>query len=53
VLERGRIVERGTHAALLGRRGAYSRLWALQQESGSEPDFREPVDKPVLRRATR
>ena len=34
VLERGRIVERGTHDELLGLRGAYHRLHALQ--------FREP-----------
>jgi subfamily B ATP-binding cassette protein MsbA len=34
VLERGRIVERGTHAGLLAQRGAYHRLHALQ--------FREP-----------
>src|SRR5262249_14787116 len=30
VLDRGRIVERGTHAALLAERGAYYRLHALQ-----------------------
>ena len=30
VLDRGRVVERGTHEALLERRGAYSRLHALQ-----------------------
>ena len=30
VLERGEIVERGTHAELLGRRGAYHRLYSLQ-----------------------
>jgi ATP-binding cassette, subfamily B, bacterial MsbA len=33
VLERGRIVERGTHDALLGRRGAYHRLHSMQFEA--------------------
>jgi ATP-binding cassette subfamily B protein len=36
VLERGRIVERGTHAELLARGGAYARMWSLQQQERTE-----------------
>ncbi len=32
VLDAGRIVERGTHRALLERGGLYSQMWALQQQ---------------------
>jgi ATP-binding cassette subfamily B protein len=35
VYERGRIVERGTHAELLGRGGLYARLYHEQFESGA------------------
>jgi ATP-binding cassette subfamily B protein len=31
VMEHGHIVERGTHAELLGRRGVYAQMWMLQQ----------------------
>ena len=32
VMEHGRIMERGTHRALLAARGLYARMWTLQQE---------------------
>ena len=32
VLQQGRIVERGSHAALLAADGAYARMWRLQQD---------------------
>jgi ATP-binding cassette subfamily B protein len=34
VMDAGRIVERGTHAALLAQGGGYARMWAMQQTSG-------------------
>jgi ATP-binding cassette subfamily B protein len=37
VLHRGRLVESGSHAELLGRRGAYWRLYRLQFEHTGEP----------------
>ncbi len=33
VLDRGRVVERGTHAALLAAGGLYARLWTLQRRA--------------------
>jgi ATP-binding cassette subfamily B protein len=41
VLDRGRIVERGTHGELLARGGAYAQMWALQQEEDAERETRE------------
>jgi ATP-binding cassette subfamily B protein len=35
VLDDGRVVERGTHAALLAQAGLYARMWALQAEQES------------------
>jgi ABC-type transport system involved in Fe-S cluster assembly fused permease/ATPase subunit len=36
VLDRGRIIERGTHGELLARGGAYAQMWALQQQEDAE-----------------
>jgi ATP-binding cassette subfamily B protein len=36
VLDRGSVVERGTHAGLLAQRGRYAALWALQARQPAE-----------------
>lgn len=36
VMDGGRIVERGTHAALIEREGRYAQMWALQQQEEEE-----------------
>ncbi len=38
VLDRGRIIERGTHDALIAQRGAYHRLYTLQFRERELPD---------------
>jgi ATP-binding cassette, subfamily B, heavy metal transporter len=35
VLDQGRVIERGTHRALLDQGGAYAQMWALQQQEGT------------------
>ena len=42
VMEQGRIVERGTHATLLARRGRYAQMWSLQQHRQDEPGALPP-----------
>ncbi|MEP7327730.1 MAG: ATP-binding cassette domain-containing protein, partial [Betaproteobacteria bacterium] len=42
VLELGRIIERGTHGALLAADGTYARMWRLQQQDRDGHDA-EPI----------
>ena len=43
VLDEGRIVERGTHAALLRQDGLYAAMWSRQQAAGEIDAVAEPV----------
>ncbi len=43
VLEGGRIIERGTHRALLEREGIYAQMWALQQQEEGDEAQQEPA----------
>jgi len=36
VMDKGRIVERGTHAELLRANGLFAQMWALQQQRAAE-----------------
>lgn len=40
-MDRGRIVERGTHAALLASGGVYAQMWRLQQSEAEREEARQ------------
>ena len=37
VLDQGRVVERGSHAALMAADGRYATMWRLQQQEAAVP----------------
>ena len=47
VMDHGRIVERGTHRALLAAGGAYAQMWALQQQEEEAAETAPPVAAPL------
>jgi ATP-binding cassette subfamily B protein len=56
VLDAGRIIERGTHQALLAKAGAYAAMWNRQKEAAEaqeklEEASRDPVVSPDISRA--
>jgi len=44
VLEQGRVVERGAHAALLAKGGLYAAMWARQQEAARAAELVDVAD---------
>ncbi|HEV3178808.1 MAG TPA: ABC transporter ATP-binding protein/permease [Stellaceae bacterium] len=44
VLEQGRVVERGNHAALLAKSGLYAAMWSRQQEAARAAELADVAD---------
>ena len=40
VMDKGHIIERGNHAALLAQSGRYAQMWRMQQEQSTEPHIK-------------
>ena len=47
VLDKGEIVEQGTHEELLEKRGTYYRLWEMQQGNFSVREEKEELEETV------
>jgi ATP-binding cassette subfamily B protein len=42
VVDKGRIIERGTHQELLAAAGAYAQMWERQQHGGVQEELSSP-----------
>jgi ATP-binding cassette subfamily B protein len=52
VMERGRIVERGTHASLLAEEGIYAQMWKLQKQAQELEQFEQKMAMQPVNLAT-
>jgi ATP-binding cassette subfamily B protein len=43
-MDRGRIIERGTHHELLATGGSYAQMWSLQQQEDARREERSPAE---------
>jgi ATP-binding cassette subfamily B protein len=48
VMDHGRVVERGTHRALLEADGLYAQMWALQQQEEPQAPPGAPGPAPIV-----
>ena len=48
VLDQGRVLERGRHAALLAQGGAYAQMWALQQQEDAQRRAERLAGQPAI-----